>query len=164
MGFGAQKLKSKYSKTICKPVVTLIGVGQAKMGSVFLHKGAGSKCMHCEFYNVCVKNLEAGRVYKVVNVRRKLMTCGAYETEMRVVEVADAEVAAFLPSKQAIEKAVITYSPVDCENQECENLELCVSSGLKSGDRCVVLEVAEGFECSQGLALKRVVLQRVPPS
>ncbi len=159
-----EELKVNDSKTNCKPVVTLIGVGQAKVGKVFLHKGAGSKCAECKFYNVCVKNLEAGRVYKVVGVRRKLMTCGAYETEMRVVEVADAEISASLPSKQAIENAVITYSPVDCKNQECENFELCVSSGLKSGDRCVVLEVAEGFECSQGLALKRVVLRRVPVS
>lgn len=147
-----------------KRIVTLIGSGQAKVGTVFIHKGPGSKCGDCEYNRVCVQNIEPGRVYEITGVRDKFLPCKQYETEMRVVEVADAKINSCLPTNQAIHGATITFQAPDCKNEGCESYELCFPLGLKTGDRCDVLEVTEAFECPLGASRRRVVLRLSPPS
>jgi len=147
-----------------KPIVTLISIGQARVGNVFIHKGPGSKCASCEYFNVCVKNMEPKRVYKIVKVRDKTLLCRQYKIEMQVVDVVDAEITAAIPSKQAIAGAVITFHMPDCKEEGCENCEFCFPTGLKEGDRCKILDVTESLQCFEGLLLRKVVLRRVPVS
>jgi uncharacterized protein (UPF0179 family) len=147
-----------------KRIVTLIGSGQAKVGTVFIHKGPGSGCGDCEYNRVCVQNIESGRIYEIVGVRDKYLSCKQYETEMRVVEVADAKINSCLPANQAIRGATITFRASDCKNEVCERYELCFPLGLKAGDRCDVLEATEAFECPLGVSRWRVVLRLSPPS
>jgi len=147
-----------------KRIVTLIGSGQAKIGTVFIHKGPGSKCSECEYSKVCVHNIEPGHVYEIVGVRDKVLFCKQYETEMRVVEVVNAKVPSSLPSKQAIAGAIIVFQMPQCGNEECERYELCFPLGLRDGDRCEVVEVTETFQCPLGISRKKVFLQLAPAS
>ncbi|OYT44000.1 hypothetical protein B6U84_04970 [Candidatus Bathyarchaeota archaeon ex4484_40] len=75
-----------------RPIITLIGPGQAKLGMRFLHKGGTPKCEGCQYRRVCIENLEPGRIYKIVGVREKTLFCEAYGMEMVVVEVTESEV------------------------------------------------------------------------
>lgn len=144
--------------------MTLIGSGQAKPGTVFIHKGPGSKCVDCEYFRVCVQNIESGRVYEIAGVRDKFLPCKQYETEMRVVEVTDAKIPSSLPTKQAMPGAIIVFQAPECRNEGCESYEMCFPLGLKAGDRCEVLEVTETFQCSLGASRKKVVLRLSPAS
>lgn len=145
-----------------KSIVTLVSSRQAKVGNVFIHKGSASKCDGCDFSRVCVKNLEPGRVYSIIKVRGKNLHCKHYETQMQVVEAIEAEIPTAVPSKQAILGAVITLQTAICKKEECEGYELCFPVGLKDGDKCEILDVTGSLECSGQVALKRVVLRRVP--
>lgn len=147
-----------------KPIVTLVSIGQARVGTTFLHRGAGTKCENCIYFQVCVKNLEPERVYKIVKVRDKTLPCRQYDAEMQVVEVLDAEIPAAIPAKQAIEGAVIMFQVPDCSQESCENCEICFPKGLRAGDRCEVLNVTESLRCSEAFLLKKVSLRRVPVS
>ncbi len=147
-----------------KRIVTLVGAGQARIGERFIHKGSGSKCSECRYYSICVGNLESGRVYKIVNVRNKILRCEVYDLDMRVVEVTEAEVPAALASKQAIKGAVLTFHPQNCDEQNCGNIMLCSPGCLKDDDRCEVIEVYESLQCPKGFQLRRVLLRRVSPS
>ena len=145
-------------------IVTLVGLGQAKVGTVFFYKGPGSKCSDCEYSKVCVQNVESGRVYEIIGVRDKILSCRQYETEMRVVEVTNAKIPSSLPSKQAIPGAIVIFQAPECKNEGCESIELCFPIGLKAGDRCEVLEVTETFQCPLGASRKRVFLRLAPTS
>jgi len=147
-----------------KPVVTLVGVRQAREGFVFIHQGTSLECEGCEYHEVCVKNLESGRVYKIVRVREKTFPCKLHEKGVRVVEVVESDILAALPSKLAIEGAVITFRKQECDVQACEYFERCVPCGLLDGDRCVIVEVGGNVACSGGLSLVKVVLRRLPAS
>ena len=147
-----------------RSVITLVGVRQAKEGFVFIHQGPSSSCEGCEYYQVCLKNLEAGRVYKVVRLREKVFPCRLHEAGARVVEVVESDILAALPSKLAIEGAVITFQKAECDVQACEHHELCVPRGLVNGDHCTVLKIGENVACSKGLSLVKAVLRRLPSS
>ncbi|MEM1507212.1 MAG: UPF0179 family protein [Candidatus Bathyarchaeia archaeon] len=147
-----------------KPIITLVGVGQARVGELFVHKGFSAKCRECRYLNVCVKNLECGRIYRVVGLRDKVLKCEAYDIEMRVVEVVEAEVLAAIPSKQAIVGALITFHPQECDKQGCESYEFCSPEYLKDGDRCEIVEVYGAIGCPKDLQLRKVLLRRAPPS
>jgi uncharacterized protein (UPF0179 family) len=155
---------SEGNRLSSRRIVTLIGSGQAKLGTIFIHKGPGSKCLDCDYFKVCVQNVESGRVYEIVGVRNKFLPCSQYETEMRVVEVADAKIPSSLPIKQAIHDAVVVFQAPECRNEECESHELCFPLGLKAGDRCEILEVTETFQCPFETSRKRVVLRLAPTS
>ncbi len=147
-----------------RSVITLVGVRQAKEGFVFIHQGPSSSCEGCEYYQVCIKNLEAGRVYKVARLREKVFSCRLHEAGARVVEVVESDILVALPSKLAIEGAVITFQKVECDVQACEHHELCVPRGLVNGDHCTILKIDEKVACSKGLSLVKAVLRRLPSS
>ena len=140
-------------------IVTLVGKGQAKVGEVFIHRGPGSKCAECEYYQVCIENIESGRVYEIVKVRDKTLFCSRYEMEMQVVEVVNAKIPSAIPAKQAIPGAIITFRTPVCEEERCAFYDLCFPEGLKSGDQCEVLEVIQSVQCSLGSPRKKVLLQ-----
>ncbi len=147
-----------------KSVITLVGFKQAKKGFVFIHQGPSSNCEGCKYYQVCIKNLENGRVYKVVKLREKVFPCILHEAGARVVEVVESNILAAIPSKLAIEGAVITFQKGDCDVQACENNELCVPRGLANGDQCTVLRICEKILCPNGLSLVKAVLRHLRSS
>lgn len=147
-----------------RPVITLVGVRQAKKGFVFIHQGPSSGCEDCEYYQVCIKNLEAGRVYRVVMLREKVFPCRLHEDGARVVEVVESDISATLPSKLAIEGAVITFQRAECNAQACEHRELCAPRGLVNGDHCTVMKIGDNVACPKGLSLVKAALRRFPSS
>lgn len=147
-----------------KPLITLIGTGQAKLGMVFIHRGSSQKCLECRYFQVCIKNLEADRVYKIVKVRDRVLPCRLYETNMQVVEVKEAEITTAIPSRLAVDGATITFQKLECQLQNCESYELCFPKGLMDEERCHIIEVTESLHCPLGLSLRKAVLQRVPSS
>ena len=147
-----------------KVLVTLVSINQAKEGFTFLHKGAAPKCEQCEYFRACVRNLEPERVYRVVGLREKRVQCELAETDMMVVEAVESEIEAPVPSKQAIEGAIILFQKTECRMEDCESSEFCSPKGLLDGDRCQIVKITGNLQCPQGLSLARVVLQRVPAS
>lgn len=147
-----------------RSVITLVGVRQAKEGFVFIHQGSSQKCGGCQYYSICIENLEVGRVYKIVGLRENVFPCRLHESGARVVEVVEPEISAALPSKLAIEGAVITFLKIDCDVQACENREICFPRGLVNKDQCTVLKIGENLACSKGLSLVKAMLHRLPSS
>lgn len=99
-----------------------------------------------------------GRVYEIVGLRERTFPCKLHEDGVRVVEVVGGDVPAAVPSRVALEGALITFQPQKCESLPCEYSELCEPVGLRDGDRCKVLEVDEKIKCKRGLSLLRVLL------
>ena len=143
-----------------KKLITLVGIKQAKEGFTFIHHGFSPKCEGCEYSQVCIGNLEVGRVYKVVKLREKVFPCRLHEGGVRVVEVVESEILSSLPSKLAIEGAVINFQSQRCDTPLCEHYDLCVPDGLFNGDYCTILSVKENIPCPKGLQLVKVALKR----
>jgi len=140
-------------------IVTLVGKGQAEVGRLFIHRGPGSKCADCRYSQVCVENIEPGRIYEITKIRDRTLFCKQYEMEMQVVEVVNAKILVAIPAKQAIQGAIITFRIPICEEEKCSAYETCFPEGLKSGDRCEVLEVIQNVPCLLGSPRKKVLLQ-----
>lgn len=152
------------SKGSKKTIITMLGAGQSKVGMPFIYRGMGPKCVECKYLKVCAKNLEAGRIYLVVGVRNRSFKCEAYDLEMRVVEVIEADIMAAIPLRQAIEGAILTFHPQKCGKEDCKNYTLCSPEGLVDNDRCEIVNVYDRLSCPEGFQLVRVLLRRAPPS
>lgn len=142
-------------------IVALIGKSQAKKGYRFIYSGIGKPCLSCKLKPVCVDKLEAGRVYEVVAVRDKVHPCELHEGGVRVVELEEAPVLTAIPSKLAIEKAIVTFNPIPCQRAQCAAYEYCATPALKAGDKCLILEVLEKLPCGKGLSLRKALLRRI---
>ncbi len=145
-----------------KNIITLVPKTFARKGYRFVFEGkVDSECKKCSLFNVCIKNLEPGRIYEIVNIRNKKHKCKIYESEVLVVEVVEADVEAFIKTSMAVEGAIISYNPVNCNEYLCPNFKLCKPLGLKQGDKCKIIKVFEKLKCSKGISLTRVLLRRV---
>ena len=70
-----------------KQKITLVGVKQAKKNFIFLQEGELDECKDCECFNICIGNLEPGRIYKVETIRDKIFSCKVHEEGVRIVKV-----------------------------------------------------------------------------
>jgi len=157
-------MQSTRSPKTPRKIITLVSKGRGKVGYKFLYQSPSPSCEGCERYLVCIKNLEEGRVYQIVNIRRKSFPCRINEEGVVVVEVVEGEVPAAIPKKLAIEGAVIPFSEMGCGELFCEGYNLCKPTGLKAGDHCKIVEVKGRVKCPQNLHLTEVSLQRLPSS
>ena len=57
----------KMSKDDKRRIITLVGVKQARKGLKFLHEKSSEKCENCEYYKVCIENLETGQGFSMPN-------------------------------------------------------------------------------------------------
>ena len=142
-------------------IITLIGVKQARKGLEFLHEKPSEKCETCEYREVCIGNLEVGRVYQIVRLREKILPCPLHEGGVRVVEVVESEISAAIPQKLALEGAVITFHKMACENLKCKNRSLCFPLGIYEGDRCEIISLGEKIDCKMGNTLRIAKLKRI---
>jgi uncharacterized protein (UPF0179 family) len=130
-----------------KQTITIVGKTQAKEGFTFIHKGGTDKCTECRFHRVCIENLEPDRVYEVVGIREREIPCAIHEDGARVVEVTEPLIRMAIPLKEGFEGAVFTFIPKECDRSDCDKRTLCFPLGIKSGDRCKIIEVVERIEC-----------------
>ena len=144
-----------------KKLITLLGIRQAKSGFTFIHEGILKKCKECDFFRVCMENLEMGRIYKVVKIREKTFPCKVHENGTRVVEVIENDVEASLPERQALNGCVITFQPQECLEEHCISIKKCRAYGLKKNDKCKVVKVGGKITCPLDRKLVSVVLHRL---
>jgi len=149
-------------KTKKDKIITLVGIKQARKGFEFLHESPSEKCKKCEYYRVCIENLEVGRVYRVVGLREKVFPCPLHEGGARVVEVVESEISAAIPQKLALEGAIITFHKITCENFACKYRSLCFPIGIYEGDRCEIVSIGERIDCEMKNSLRAVKLRRIP--
>ena len=141
-------------------VITLLGVGQARVGVRFLHEGATSLCEGCKYSNVCLGNIEEGRVYVVEEVLENILPCPVHEGGVRAVRVVEADILTAIPVEVAVEGAVIRLKFRKCDELDCPNRNLCYPLGLKDGDKCKILELGEKVECREGSNLVKALVHR----
>ena len=147
-----------------KSIITLIGIKQAREGFAFIHQEPSPECGSCQYFSVCIKNLEIGRIYEVVQIRKNVFQCEIHEAGVQVVKVIERDISTTLPLNRVIEGVVITYQEQECDNEVCQNYEYCTPRGLFNGDRCLIWEIGEKTECPKGFSLAGVVLRRIPAS
>jgi len=145
-------------------LITFLSLEQAREGFTFIHKGSASKCAGCKYFAVCMKNLEIGRVYRAVRLRKKTVQCELTGKDIVVAEVVESVIEAGIPCQQAIEGAIIVFQKQECSVEECRNHAVCIPTGLVNGDRCKIMEVIACLECPRSFPLEKVVLLRVPAS
>ncbi len=134
-------------------MITLIGKKLAKPGQEFIHYGTGKskECFGCKLRKVC-DNLEVGRRYVVKSSMNKPHEkCKIHEEGVMLVEVELADIKAFIPTRQAVEGAVITYMKPSCPRLICEYSDLCFPEGIMDGDRCEIVKVWDKkVDCNAG--------------
>jgi uncharacterized protein (UPF0179 family) len=139
--------------------VSLIGKTLAKEGQVFTYLGPAPECEPCKLANIC-QGLEKGKRYKVAKVRKKEHKCPIHDLETVVaVEVEEMPIEVSVPSKKAMEAAVITLDGKSCPIMWCPNNPLCRREAFPKGTKVALVSVHEELECPKGLKLKRTVVE-----
>jgi uncharacterized protein (UPF0179 family) len=142
--------------------ITVVGVKQSKTGFLFLHEKPLAECKDCRLYKVCMTNLEAERVYEIIEVRNKNFPCNIHEEGVQVVKVVEADREVAINPKFVFPQAIITYQTHECHNMSCLNHSTCVPQGLKNGDKVKILKVKEAVACPERHSLIEVILRRLP--
>ena len=145
-----------------KETITVVGIKQSKTGFQFLHAKPLTECENCRLYKVCMTNLEADRVYEIIEVREKQFPCNIHEDGVRIVKVVEADREAAINPKFVFPQAVITLTTQECHNLSCSHYATCVPQGLKNGDKVKILKVKEAIDCPEGHSLVEVILRRLP--
>lgn len=129
--------------------ITLVGERQAVAGHEFVYRGPQPECRECRVKAACL-NQDLGRRYRVVHVRDVAHPCLLNEERVRVVEVEAAPPSCSLPTRGAVEGALVSYEPVICANAACPNFRLCHPVGLERGTRLRIVEVGTELDCPLG--------------
>ena len=146
-----------------KPIITLVGLRQAKLGFSFLNDGSLKECENCALFKVCGEKLEIGRAYVVTEVRDKVFPCEVHEEGVQVVAVVEPNIETNIENRLAFPYGIITFQNQICKETLCSNYEKCVPKGLKTGDKCKVLEIKGQIPvlCPLNRHLVSSTLQRV---
>ncbi len=143
-------------------IITLIGTKLAKVGNEFIYKGGAKECEPCKLNKTCL-NLNPGSKYRITGIRTGgKLECFVHDSGVVAVEVIEAPIMMAIESRKAIKGSKIVYEPVSCNLLSCENLRLCRPSGLRSGDKFVIMNVEGEINepCRKGLSLKMVEVKR----
>jgi len=146
-----------------KPVITVVGLRQAKQGFSFLNVGPLKACQKCELFKICGEKLEIGRVYVVTKVRDKVFPCKVHEESVCIVEVIEPSIETCIENRLAFPCGIITFHPPTCNETKCPSYEKCIPQGLRCGDKCKILEVRGQslITCSLNRHLVSAILQRM---
>ena len=130
-------------------IVTLIGESLAKKGKEIVYCGVILGCKDCKLKSACL-NLEEGRRYVIKNVRDNKHECKIHEGGVRVVELEKVPVTVAMNQKNAVEGAMISFTPVVCHNLGCQYYKLCHPIGLKNGMKTKIMKVGNEINCPEG--------------
>ncbi|MFX0068162.1 MAG: UPF0179 family protein [Promethearchaeota archaeon] len=141
--------------------IAAIGEKQAKVGTEFMFDDSFEDCKSCNLRQICTGNLEPGRIYKIVRVKKKKHPCSLYEGGIVVVEVEEAKIKAIIDAKTAFEGATITLRLSGCNQVSCKYHTECIPNGLFDNDRIKITKVyKKRIDCLQDRRLKLVQLER----
>jgi hypothetical protein len=140
-------------------IVTLAGPSLAKVGAVFRYAGSADECEECGLKAVCHK-LKPGYRYEVTAVRDVEHPCQVHSgATVTVVEVEELPVEAAIPSRTALEAALVTLDEPECPRKWCPNHALCTVAEDLKGGKVAVKEIKGQLECPRGLKLKKVIVE-----
>jgi uncharacterized protein (UPF0179 family) len=142
-------------------MITLIGEDLAKKNLTFLFNGPVKECETCRFKSSCVESLKEGRLYKILNVKENEQPCPVHDRgKVKVVEVEEAEITAFIDAKKSFKGSTLVYNKPDC-TVNCVYHEFCFPEGLKEDYKCTITDVVEKHidGCVKGYLLNKVVLK-----
>ncbi len=132
--------------------ITLVGERQARVGHEFVYRGPQPECAPCKVRGACL-NQDFGRRYRITRVRDIAHPCLLNEERARVVEVEPAPPDCSLPTRTAVEGAVVAYERIVCANAACPNYRTCHPIGVEPGVRIRVTEVGPELECPLGYSI-----------
>ncbi len=138
-------------------LVTVVGEQQCKKGFEFVFGGPIADCRECKVKNVCF-HLEPNRWYRVTDVRDVHHECKMHEGGVRVVEVERLPTRSVLPTRAALEGAMVTFEESNCNRPGCPHYRLCKPLGAAEGMRFRIAVVEDEIECPKGEKLRVVLL------
>ncbi len=129
--------------------ITLVGERQAVAGHEFVYRGPQPECRECRVKAACL-NQDVGRRYRILHAREVSHPCLLNEERARVVEVELAPPPCSLPSRGAVEGAIVGYEPLVCSNAACPTFRLCHPVGIERGTRLQIVEAGHELQCPLG--------------
>lgn len=140
--------------------VTLTGPPLARVGVKFRYTGMAEECEPCEFKVIC-HSLEKGKTYRIVAVRDKDHPCALHTDDRAVVvEISEEPLEASVPTRRALEGALVTLEGPECPVSWCPNHFLCTRAYLANGQKVFVVSVGPELECPRGIRLRRAVVEK----
>ncbi|MHC1605445.1 MAG: UPF0179 family protein [Candidatus Methanofastidiosia archaeon] len=130
-------------------MLTLIGENMAKKGMKFVFEKADDICNTCKLRFTCTLNLEKGRVYEIVDVKKIKHFCPKEDNYLVLVEIVEPLLEVAIESRKAIEGMIVEYI-IPCNKRRCKNWGICVPIGLDSGNKIIVKKVRGAMECPLG--------------
>jgi uncharacterized protein (UPF0179 family) len=139
-------------------MITVIGERQAKIDGHFIYLGPLTECKECKLKGVCF-NLDAGALYRIVEVRDVKHDCMVHEDGVRVVKVEKERMEGVVSKKGAWEGTTIAHEIIKCDNIGCAHYRLCPPMGIDKGHKARIAKIIGDLDCSEGKKLVRVVFE-----
>ena len=139
-------------------MITVIGDRQAKVGGRFIYLGPLTECKECKLKGVCF-NLDAGALYRIVEVRDVKHDCKVHEDGVRVVKVEKERMEGVVPKKGAMEGSTVTWEVIKCDRLGCQHYRLCHPLGIDKGHKARISKIVGDLECAEGKKLVRVAFE-----
>ncbi len=139
-------------------MITVIGDRQAKVGGRFIYLGPLTECKECKLKGVCF-NLDAGALYRIVEVRDVKHDCKVHEDGVRVVKVEKERMEGVVPKKGAMEGSTVTWEVIKCDRLGCQHYRLCHPLGIDKGHKARISRITGDLECAEGKKLVRVAFE-----
>ncbi|RZN50422.1 UPF0179 family protein [archaeon] len=141
-------------------MLTLIGESMAKKGMKFIFEGADNEnCVKCKLRFTCSTNLEKGRVYEVIDVKKTKHYCPKEDAYVQLVEIVEPTLEMAVASRRAIEGMTFEYEP-PCSRARCRYRDECVPPGVARGEKVRITRILGPLECPEG-PKKRVEIVRI---
>ncbi|MBN1786436.1 MAG: UPF0179 family protein [Candidatus Methanofastidiosa archaeon] len=140
-------------------MMTLIGESMAKVGMKFVFEGTTEVCDTCKLRFTCANNLEKGRVYEIIDVKRMKHFCPKEDAYLTLVEITEPPLEFAIDKRKAILGMTIIYSP-PCNKKRCRNWDQCVPIGIAEGEKVLIKRIKGAIECPEG-SKKMVEVQRL---
>lgn len=131
----------------------------AVKGIEFRYTGEAPECMDCPVKTVC-HGLEKGKMYKVVDPRKKEHDCRVHQDgKVVAVQFEEAPLRIAVPKKMAVEGAIITLDQAACDIRWCENADLCSREYIPLGKKAKIIVVDNRVVCQKGEVLIGVTVE-----
>ena len=148
-------------------VVTLALEKNAVVGKEFVHDETPSACKECPLYQICMKNLEKGRVYLIKQVNDNIHhECPKklFPGDMVVVKVKEKPLVVCLPSSKTFEGMRLTYVGQNCPEKLCRYHPNCdlPENTLAKGAPVKCVKILKKVECMKKHNLCLMEISREP--
>ena len=142
-------------------LISFIPKDVAKIGYHFIHQGETQTCKNCQFIQVCIKQLEKGSSYEVVDIRDKEHPCLIDNGIMIVCEVQKISDVIAIENQKYLDNLITTRKPIDCSEILCENYDFCVPIKYTKASKIKIIKSIKDINCPLGYNLVLVEANKV---